>query len=82
MPLKLFTANAAGAPLGSPLQTISTDANGYYRFDGVTPGSYVVVMDLPTFNASSASKYKLTGASFADYHLAGGVCIAALDTRD
>ena len=62
--LKLYAANAAGTPLGSPLQTANTDADGYYRFDGVTPGQYVVVLDLPSFNGSSATKYKLTGTSF------------------
>ena len=62
--VKLFAADASGTPQGVALQTVNTDANGYYRFDGVTPGNYVAVLDLPSFNASSATKYQVTGVSF------------------
>jgi uncharacterized repeat protein (TIGR01451 family) len=70
VPIRLYNANAAGTPTGSALQTTVTDANGYYRFDGVNPGNYVVVMDLPTLN-SGPTKYQLTPVSFTDLNATG-----------
>jgi len=32
----------SGNPTGSVLATANTDANGYYRFDGLFAGTYVV----------------------------------------
>jgi len=44
--VKLYAA-VAGDPAGAVLQTTTTDSGGYYRFDGITPGNYVVVVDVP-----------------------------------
>ena len=47
-------ANADGQPdnLASPLQTTSTDANGYYRFDNLAVGNYVVRVNPSNFTGS------------------------------
>ncbi len=44
--LKLYAANGSGNPTGSLLGTTHTDTNGYYRFDGLRAGTYVVVVDV------------------------------------
>ena len=44
--MKLFAADGSGNPTGSVLATTITDANGYYRFDGLLAGTYVVVVDV------------------------------------
>ena len=44
--LKLYAADGSGNPTGSVLATTNTDANGYYRFDGLPAGTYVVVVDV------------------------------------
>jgi uncharacterized repeat protein (TIGR01451 family) len=44
--LKLYAANGSGNPTGSVLAQTNTDANGYYRFDGLFAGTYVVVVDM------------------------------------
>lgn len=43
--LYVFTADGSGSPTGSSLGTRTTDANGFYRFDGLVAGTYVVVVD-------------------------------------
>ncbi len=45
--VNLYTADGSGNPVeaaGSPLRTTTTDANGYYIFDGLLPGSYIVAI--------------------------------------
>lgn len=49
--LQLYLADGGGNPTGLPLGTLITDPNGYYRFDGLVPGTYVVVV--PNINFSS-----------------------------
>jgi hypothetical protein len=44
--MKLYAADGSGNPTGSVLATTNTDANGYYRFDGLFAGTYVVVVDV------------------------------------
>jgi hypothetical protein len=44
--MKLYAADGSGNPTGSVLATANTDANGYYRFDGLFAGTYVVVVDV------------------------------------
>jgi uncharacterized repeat protein (TIGR01451 family) len=44
-------AAVGGNPTGAALQTKVTDANGYYLFDNLTPGDYVVVVAAANFNA-------------------------------
>ena len=60
--LKLYAADAGGVCSGSVLATVVTDANGYYRFDNLPQGSYVVVVDV---SASSGinSLFSSTGSA-------------------
>ena len=44
--LKLYAADGSGNPTGSVLGVTHTDTNGYYRFDGLLAGTYVVVVDV------------------------------------
>ncbi len=69
VPVKLFAADSGGNPTGTALQSAITDASGYYRFDGVTAGRYVVVVDLPSLN-SGATKYQVTPVTFTSISLA------------
>ena len=41
----LFNATAAGVPVGAAVGTAVTAAGGYYRFDGLPAGTYVVRVD-------------------------------------
>jgi len=43
--VKLYAADTKGTPTGPVLLSQSTDASGYYRFDGLFYGTYVVVLD-------------------------------------
>lgn len=60
-------ANSDGQPdnLASPLQTMTTDANGYYRFDGLPAGNYVVRVNPSNFTAGGALFWYL-GSSGSD----------------
>ncbi len=58
----LFTNNA-GNPFGSPLATTTTDTNGYYRFDGLVHGTYVVVVDAANSASALAGLMSSTGAT-------------------
>ncbi len=46
-------ANSDGQPdnAASPLGTVTTDASGYYRFDGLSAGNYVVRINPSNFNS-------------------------------
>jgi hypothetical protein len=44
--MDIYAADGSGNPTGSVLATTITDANGYYRFDGLPAGTYVVVVDV------------------------------------
>ena len=46
-------ANNDGVPDGAAIQTISTDANGHYLFEGLDPGLYVIETDIPVGHISS-----------------------------
>jgi SdrD B-like domain len=41
----LFASDANGSPTGPAIGNQTTDANGFYRFDNLAPGMYVVVID-------------------------------------
>jgi LruC domain-containing protein len=67
--VSVFKADASGNPAGTVLASQVTDADGYYRFDSLTAGNYVVVVDKiasKALNGLSSS----TGYS-TDYSLAG-----------
>ncbi|MEI8243463.1 MAG: SdrD B-like domain-containing protein, partial [bacterium] len=44
--VKLFAADGSGTPTGSALASTNTDASGYYRFDTLAAGTFVVVVDV------------------------------------
>ena len=44
--MKLYAADESGNPTGGVVATTNTDVNGYYRFDGLFAGTYVVVVDV------------------------------------
>ncbi len=48
-------ANGDGVPdtVGSPISTINTDANGYYRFDGLASNRYVIRVNGSNFGAAA-----------------------------
>lgn len=45
--------NNDGIPDGGVIDTVNTDANGYYRFDNLTAGGYVVEIPASNFNAGN-----------------------------
>ena len=47
--VELYAADGAGNPTGSVLQTDVTSGGGYYRFDGLVAGDYVVVIVVDNF---------------------------------
>ncbi|MEI6175856.1 MAG: SdrD B-like domain-containing protein [Verrucomicrobiota bacterium] len=76
--VKLFAADVAGAPTGSALATSITDASGYYRFDSLGLGTYVVVVDRAN-SANLVNRISSIGAS-TDTSLAGDLLDHGLDT--
>jgi hypothetical protein len=62
--------NADGTPdtIGSPVNQMTTDANGYYRFDNLTAGNYVIRVNPANFaNGGVLGGYQNTsGSSNAD----------------
>jgi hypothetical protein len=44
--MDIYATDGSGNPTGSVLATTITDAKGYYRFDGLPAGTYVVVVDV------------------------------------
>jgi len=60
--VKLFAADGSGNPTGTALATQTTDSDGYYRFDNLTAGTYVAVVDKAN-SANLAGMVSSTGAS-------------------
>jgi len=60
--VRLFACDGVGNPTGTVLQTVTTDSSGYYRFDGITAGCYVVVVDVTASGAALAGLSSSTGA--------------------
>ncbi len=50
--VRLFAADGSGNPTGSALDTKVTDASGYYRFDGLSIGTFVPAVDVTTSGAA------------------------------
>ncbi|MDX9794222.1 MAG: SdrD B-like domain-containing protein, partial [Kiritimatiellia bacterium] len=73
VPLFAFAAGADGLPMGEPLAFAVTDANGWYRLDGLVKGTYVVVLDREAAAAANADlkPYTSTIGSTNDMMLAG-----------
>jgi LPXTG-site transpeptidase (sortase) family protein len=68
--VQLYAADAGGNPTGAVLQTDTTTNGGYYRFDNLPAGDYVVVIPASQFSGagplvgywSSGTTIDLTGA--------------------
>ncbi|MCC6299155.1 MAG: sortase [Anaerolineales bacterium] len=52
--VQLYAADGAGNPIGAALQTTTTAGGGYYRFDGLVTGDYVVVIVADNFTADGS----------------------------
>ncbi len=50
-----------GTPDGAALQTLNTDANGYYRFDGLVAGCYVARVNPSNFSGTLNGYKNTTG---------------------
>ncbi|MBK7452759.1 MAG: sortase [Anaerolineales bacterium] len=48
--VQLFAANGLGQPTGLVLDQVTTDGTGYYLFDNLFPGEYVVVIPSSNFS--------------------------------
>ncbi|MEL7078747.1 MAG: SdrD B-like domain-containing protein, partial [Cyanobacteria bacterium J06582_2] len=46
--LLLLNASGSGEPIGEPIATTITDENGFYRFDNLANGNYVIIQRQPT----------------------------------
>ena len=69
VPLLLFAADASGNPTGAALATTVTDNAGWYRFDDLIAGSYVVVADVA--NADALAHWVSSTGVSSDVSLAG-----------
>jgi protocatechuate 3,4-dioxygenase beta subunit len=76
--MALFAANEAFSPVGTPLATTNTDVNGYYRFDNLPPGNYVVVVDVA--NSSALTGLLSSHGASTDFTIAGDKKDHGLDT--
>jgi uncharacterized repeat protein (TIGR01451 family) len=52
--MELYLADASGNPTGAPIRTDVTDDDGFYLFDNLTPGNYVVVVAASNFTGTGA----------------------------
>ncbi|MBX3731532.1 MAG: DUF11 domain-containing protein [Verrucomicrobiae bacterium] len=76
--LNLYQADGVGAPTGLVLQSTTTDVGGWYRFDGLDAGTYVVVVDVESSFASLIGLQSSSGAS-TDFTLADDLLDHGLD---
>ena len=77
--LRLYVADGSGNPTGSTLARTNTDANGYYRFDGLLTGTYVVVVDV--FGSGAALNGMVTSTGWTtNLTLAGDLHDHGIDT--
>jgi len=62
--VQLYAADASGNPTGVPLDTQTTASGGYYRFDRLAAGDYVVVIPANQFEAGGPlAGYQSSGTS-------------------
>jgi uncharacterized repeat protein (TIGR01451 family) len=76
----LFYADGSGNPVGttpiattittSPNGAIPGDTGGYYRFDGITPGNYVVIIDRA--GSPALGGLNPSGTTYSDYTAPAG----------
>jgi uncharacterized repeat protein (TIGR01451 family) len=75
--MKLFAVDSSGSPTGGVIGATSTDADGYYRFDDLSAGTYVVVVDLA--NSAPLTGYVSSVGASTDMALAGDLLDHGLD---
>ena len=78
--MNLYAADGSGNPTGSVVATTITDANGYYRFDGLPAGTYVVVVDVIGSGAALNGMINSTGWS-TNLTLAGDLHDHGIDAQ-
>ncbi len=61
--VQLYAADASGNPTGAPLDTQTTANGGYYRFDQLPPGDYVVVIPASQFDGGPLTGYWSSGTT-------------------
>jgi hypothetical protein len=66
--LELYVADAQGNPTGPAVQTDTTDGNGYYRFDNLAPGDYVVVIPASNFSGGPLATLYSSGTSTSTFN--------------
>lgn len=60
--VQLYQADGSGNPIpGAPLRTTTTANGGYYLFDGLAPGDYVVVIPATNFTGGPLTGYWSSG---------------------
>ncbi len=64
--VEVFSSDASGNPTGAAIGSITTDATGRYRFDGLAAGDYVVVVTPPAGYLSSTGTAVVAGAVATD----------------
>ena len=77
--VNLYAADVDGQPTGNLLDTQTTDADGWYRFDGLPAGRYVAVVDVTGSGAALNGLMNSTGAS-TDFTLTGDRADHGLDS--
>lgn len=70
--VELYAADASGNPTGAVLQTTTTAGGGYYRFDNLTAGDYVVVVSADNFISNGSNDALVGYWSSATSRLADG----------
>ena len=75
--MKLFAADGSGSPTGGVVGATSTDASGYYRFDDLPAGTYVVVVDRA--NSANLTGYVSSVGASTDMTLAGDLLDHGVD---
>jgi hypothetical protein len=63
--VELYAADAGGNPTGASLGTTVTANGGYYRFDNLTTGDYVVVIPASQFSGGPLTGYWSSGTTLS-----------------
>ncbi len=63
--VELYAADAGGNPTGSSLGTAVTANGGYYRFDNLATGEYVVVIPASQFSGGPLTGYWSSGTTLS-----------------
>ncbi|MEL6268417.1 MAG: SdrD B-like domain-containing protein, partial [Chloroflexota bacterium] len=75
-------ANNDGEPDGAAISTESTDANGYYLFDGLTQGNYLVGVDASNFDPGGPLEGRASTLSAVDDNPADAIPPEDVDSND